>query len=93
MTREMWLNGWPRMDGNILMGTALCCAGCGKLNGIVCVMINEGYSFPEKDPDWPFDEENCPVHNTPETRDYDTARKTRYQNYAEYERRISMIKV
>lgn len=81
------------MDSNILMGTSLHCAGCGKLNGVICVVIEEDYDFPEKTPNWPFDEENCPVHITPETGDYDTARKTRYENYAEYEKRISIIKV
>jgi hypothetical protein len=44
------------------MGTGVHCAGCGQFQGITSVVIDADWVSPEKDPDWPFDEENCPVH-------------------------------
>jgi len=59
--REKWLNGWPRIGNSVLIGTGSHCAGCGKLHGVTCVAFSEGYVPPEKDPEWPFQEEGCPV--------------------------------
>lgn len=63
-TRETWLHGWPRMGTEVLIGSGVWCVGCGKDFGVTCVGIEEGYeSWVENRPypDWPFDEENCPV--------------------------------
>jgi hypothetical protein len=67
-TRTKWLNGWPLLNGqrHVLIGGGVHCAGCGRCFGVTCVSFDEGYVRPEKDPDWPFDEENCPVHRKPE---------------------------
>lgn len=59
--REKWLNGWRRFGNSVQMGSAVHCAGCGKTRGVACVVIPEGYLPPEKEPEWPFDEESCPV--------------------------------
>ena len=59
--RTKWLNGWPRIGSSVLIGTATHCAGCGKFQGITCVSFTEGYVPPEKEPDWPFPEDSCPV--------------------------------
>lgn len=63
MNREHWLNGWGRMgDYDVLIGTGVHCVGCGKDEGTVTVVFPADYQPPEKYPDWPFDEETCPVH-------------------------------
>jgi len=59
--RESWLNGWHRQGNGVLMGTAVHCAGCGKSQGLACVAICADDVFPEKEPDWPFTEGDCPV--------------------------------
>lgn len=60
--RTKWLNGWPRIDNRfVLMGTGIYCAGCGKDHGVITVAFPDGYKSPEKDPDWPFPAESCPV--------------------------------
>lgn len=75
MSRESWLNGWPRMGVQVIIGNATHCAGCGKFNGVTCVVIADDWESPEKMPDWPFDEENCPVcwlmHMRPEEPQFD----------------------
>ena len=60
--RESWLNGWPRMGPTaVLIGSGTHCVGCGSASGVVSVAIPEGYEAPDRDPDWPFPEDNCPV--------------------------------
>ena len=59
--RETWLNGWYRNGSTVLIGPGVHCAGCGRSFGVTCVAFSEGYVAPEKDPDWPFDEETCPL--------------------------------
>jgi hypothetical protein len=70
MTRESWLNGWSRDGNTVLLGSSVHCVGCGKSYGTTCVVIPEGWAPPEKNPDWPFDEADCPVcshHDRPLT--------------------------
>ena len=43
------------------MGSGIHCVGCGRLFGVTCVVVSEDYVYPEKKPDWPFDEDDCPV--------------------------------
>jgi hypothetical protein len=57
---EEWLNGWARNDDMVLMETSTYCAGCGRLLGIFCADI-ERCSFPEKSPDFPFSQDDCPL--------------------------------
>lgn len=59
--REHWLNGWKRNGNGILMGASAHCVGCGKCLGLACVAIEEDWKAPEKLPDWPFVENDCPV--------------------------------
>lgn len=61
--RETWLNGWTRQGRTVLIGTVTHCAGCGKREGIICVVFPEDYIPPEKNPDWQFNEDDCPVNN------------------------------
>lgn len=60
-----WLHGWPRMSKvDVLMGTSLHCVGCGKGQAVICVAFDgswEHWIKDRPDPDWPFDEESCPV--------------------------------
>lgn len=58
--REHWLNGWRRHGDSVLMGTAYHCAGCGKFLGLGCVAL-DGEPWPEKLPDFPFEEATCPL--------------------------------
>ena len=69
MTRMTWLNGWPIMQSyrTVLMGSSVHCSGCGKYFGITCVCGTPGWVPPEKNPDWPFDEDKCPICYEPET--------------------------
>lgn len=67
--REGWLNGWPRMGNNVLLGSAVHCAGCGKFSGVTCVVIPLNWTPPEKDPDWPFEEDTCPICPVSESAD------------------------
>lgn len=59
--REKWLNGWPRMGSSVLIGSAVHCAGCGAYGGITCVVIPDDWQDPEKLPDWPFEQSQCPI--------------------------------
>ena len=61
MEREAWLNGWERLDDVVLIGTMVHCVGCGREQGLTCVAFSEEYEAPEKLPEFPFDEEMCPV--------------------------------
>lgn len=60
---QPWLNGWPRLsDGRtVLIGTACHCVCCGKFGGITCVAFPDGWEPPGPDPQWPFDEDDCPL--------------------------------
>lgn len=62
MTREHWLNGWTRFGGSALCGSGVYCAGCGLSLGVTCVAIPENWIAPASDPDWPFEQADCPVH-------------------------------
>ena len=58
---EKWLNGWKR-DGDIVQtGTAIHCAGCGRVLSLVSCVLIESSSFPDKNPEWPFQEDDCPI--------------------------------
>jgi hypothetical protein len=57
--REVWLNGWRRNGDTVLIQTEVHCAGCGLGLGVVCAMPN--FNPPPSLPNWPFDEETCPV--------------------------------
>ena len=58
---DRWLNGW-KLDGDtVLHGNATRCAGCGKVLGIVTVIVK--VETPKAEPDWPFDGGSCPVCN------------------------------
>lgn len=58
-----WLNGWLKEKGNdnILIGTTICCIGCGRHLGTMCVVIDETYQLPHKEPAWPFAQDDCPI--------------------------------
>jgi len=58
--REKWLNGHQRHGGMVYPGHGRC-AGCGRDFGVGCIVIDENDIFPEKEPDFPFNEETCPV--------------------------------
>ena len=59
--RQKWLNGWPQVGNSVLIGSGVHCAACGRSYGITCIAIPLDYITPEKLPDWPFNEETCPV--------------------------------
>lgn len=62
--RLRWLNGWPRLGRDaVLLGTGVYCVGCGKFGGVTCVAVDFDWTPPETEPDWPFPEDDCPVHN------------------------------
>lgn len=61
MSRELWLNGWYRHGNTVLIGTGVHCAGCGKFHGGTCVAFSDDWAAPEKLPDWPYNEESCPL--------------------------------
>lgn len=57
-----WLNGWPRISPHqVLIGTGVHCVGCGKLQGVTCVVFPEDWEA-RPEPDWPFTEVDCPIH-------------------------------
>jgi hypothetical protein len=58
-----WKNGWVVQGRSVIMGTIARCACCGKNQGVVCTVFPDDYNPPDKDPDWPFSEEDCPLHN------------------------------
>lgn len=63
-SRETWLHGWPRGKVDVLIGTGVRCVGCGKDYGVTTVAFPEGWEHwidRRPYPDWPFDEETCPV--------------------------------
>jgi hypothetical protein len=66
--RNDWLNGWPRKGPHVLIVTSLRCAGCGQYQGTLAVAIPADAEFPDKEPDWPFPENDCPVHNEPRSK-------------------------
>jgi hypothetical protein len=55
MTRETWHEGWYRTGDQIVN----CCAGCGVTLGMACIAATSEDAAPE--PQWPFDEETCPL--------------------------------
>lgn len=57
-----WLNGWPRMGiTGVLVGTGVHCIGCGALQGVTTVAIEEGWE-PPPTPLWPYEgERRCPI--------------------------------
>ena len=57
---EKWLNGWTRKGDVIWMGQPYC-AGCGKSLGLTCVVLMGDEVFPEKEPDFPFPQDDCPL--------------------------------
>jgi hypothetical protein len=60
--RLEWLHGWPRFGNNsVLLGAGIHCAGCGRSQGVTSVVIDPDYAYPDRQPDWPFPEESCPV--------------------------------
>ena len=59
--RESWLNGWRRTGTGVIIGTMMHCAGCGKDIGLICLAITGDEVWPEKEPDWPFNADDCPV--------------------------------
>src|SRR3990167_8202995 len=61
MATPKWLNDWPRMGSGILMGTGIHCIGCGKFMGITTIAITDDYIEPEREPDYPFSMDDCPV--------------------------------
>jgi hypothetical protein len=62
--REDWLKGWNRVGScNVLIGVGVHCVCCGKSHGVTTVSFEEGFEFPKERPDWPFEEENCPLCN------------------------------
>lgn len=62
MAHEDWLHGWPRIgETGVLIGTQVRCVGCGKDCGTTAVALEAGVTFPEREPEWPFDEAGCPV--------------------------------
>lgn len=77
MTDRAWLHGWPLIGKQVLVGTGIYCAGCGKDQGVATVGFDEA-QWQQPGPDWPFDESDCPVHN-PE----DTSLQARLRKYRE----------
>lgn len=59
--RESWLNGWHRSNHTVIVGAGMHCAGCGKFYGLTCVVIDPNDTRPKSDPNWPFEEQNCPI--------------------------------
>ena len=52
MDREKWLNGWTRSGKIVSMSNGIRCVGCGRNLGPSLTVFHEGYTPPEKDPDW-----------------------------------------
>jgi hypothetical protein len=57
---EKWLNGWVREGLTVWMGQPYC-AGCGASLGVASVAITGDEVYPEKSPDFPFTEGDCPL--------------------------------
>jgi hypothetical protein len=61
-TTHPWMNGWSRLSLTaMLIGSGVHCVACGRLQGVTCVAITPNWTPPDKDPDWPFGQDNCPV--------------------------------
>ena len=58
---ETWLNGWARIGDAVLIGTGVYCLGCGEHLGTTTVVFEEGYTLPDKEPDYPFSKGACPI--------------------------------
>jgi hypothetical protein len=59
-----WLNGWPEWGWyTVAIGNGVFCAGCGACLGCFSIVIDpdEVYSYPERRPDWPYSEHECPL--------------------------------
>lgn len=58
-----WLNEWHKEKGKdyILIGTVIRCIGCGRYLGITCVVPSEPWKHQNKEPVWPFAQNDCPV--------------------------------
>lgn len=66
MDRTAWLHGWGRLypehgGVSVLMGTGTYCVGCGRDQGVICVVIEDDWEPPGPEPDWPFPQDACPV--------------------------------
>ena len=68
--REQWLNGWSRLNGSVLIGSAAHCAGCGKFHGTTCVVFDNDWAPPEKLPEWPFNEDECPLYKRRDIKEF-----------------------
>jgi hypothetical protein len=62
VNREDWLHGWTRQGRTVLVGVVVRCAGCGRYQGAATVAYPKDWTPPGPVPDWPFEEETCPVH-------------------------------
>lgn len=63
MKDESWLNGWKRNGSTVAMGSGIYCAGCGKFLGTFCLVFDPSVVYPEKEPNFPFNTLDCPVHS------------------------------
>jgi hypothetical protein len=61
MTDRPWLHGWPMTGDGVLIGAMVHCAGCGRPRGLTCVALGGDWDVPTVDPDWPFDQDDCPI--------------------------------
>jgi hypothetical protein len=59
--REAWLNGWPRNGTCVFVHGNLHCAGCGNHIGSPGYPYPKGFVVPDRDPDWPFNPDSCPI--------------------------------
>lgn len=84
---EKWLNGWSRRDDWVLIGSGLHCVGCGVCFGIICVVIDVNYVFPEKKPNYPF-EQPCPLCKLRAERRDELTKPA--GSFAEYEKRAKL---
>jgi len=57
---ERWLHRQFRGYRDVLIGTAVCCVGCGRLLGATTVAFPPDWVEPPE-PEWPFGMEWCPV--------------------------------
>lgn len=56
-----WLNGWPRSDTTVRIGTAIHCIACGRIHGVVCTAFPPDWEPPGPEPVWPYSEADCPI--------------------------------
>ena len=84
-THYKYLNGWHKDDDyNVLVGNGLHCLGCGTCRGIICVTHHPEDVFPEKMPDYPFPEQDCPVCRLWESEGSEPKQKDISQRLAEH---------